>query len=40
MRGQGLAQPELVFYMAELVLTLEHLHAKGIIYRDLKVRSQ
>lgn len=25
------------FYVAEMVLALEHLHSKGIIHRDLKV---
>lgn len=31
-----LLEEDVVFYMAELILALEHLHSMGIVYRDLK----
>lgn len=35
---QGLIMEDTArFYVAEMVLALEHLHSKGIIHRDLKV---
>ena len=30
------AEPEATFYAAEIALALEHLHANGIVFRDLK----
>lgn len=29
-------EEDVKFYLAELTLTLEHLHSLGIVYRDLK----
>jgi serine/threonine protein kinase len=37
-RGQ-LCEEEARFYAAEVLLVLEYLHSKDIVYRDLKVRS-
>lgn len=32
-----LCEPDVVFYAACLTMALQHLHARGIAYRDLKV---
>lgn len=29
-------EEHVMFYLAELILALEHLHSLGIVYRDLK----
>ena len=34
--GPALAEEQVRFYASVLVLVLEHLHAKGFVYRDLK----
>lgn len=31
-----LQEEDVRFYLAELILALEHLHKLGIVYRDLK----
>ena len=31
-------EPETRFYAAEVILGLEHMHNRSIVYRDLKVR--
>ena len=36
-RGRPYNESNCVFYMAEVVLGLLHLHQRGIIHRDLKV---
>lgn len=39
LRKQGLILEDTArFYIAEMVLAIEHLHSRGIIHRDLKVR--
>lgn len=34
---QRLTESEAKFYFAELVLAVEHMHSKYVLYRDLKV---
>ena len=34
---QKLTESDAMFYFAELVLAIEHMHSKSILYRDLKV---
>ena len=34
--GRPLSEQELRFYICEIILALEYLHASGVIYRDLK----
>ncbi|KAI8149359.1 kinase-like domain-containing protein [Fennellomyces sp. T-0311] len=36
-QGSRFSEPRSRFYCAEVLLALEHLHSKGIIYRDLKL---
>ena len=37
LRNTGILDPESAsFYISQVVLIFEHLHEKGIIYRDLK----
>ncbi len=33
------AEKEVKFYAAEIILGLEHMHLRSIVYRDLKVKS-
>lgn len=35
-RKKTFTEAEAKFYIAELILAIEHLHNKNIIYRDLK----
>ena len=35
-RRGALTEDAAAFYLAELVVAMEHLHSEGIIYRDLK----
>ena len=35
-KKRGFTETEIVFYAAEMILAIEYLHHKGIIYRDLK----
>jgi serine/threonine protein kinase len=34
----GLPEDDARFYMAEVVVALRHMHQRGIIHRDIKVR--
>jgi serine/threonine protein kinase len=35
-REGSITEQRAKFYLAEIIIALEHLHANGIIYRDLK----
>ena len=35
-KGRGLPEPAAAFYVACAALALEHLHAQGVLYRDIK----
>jgi serine/threonine protein kinase len=35
-KRQRFTEKETLFYAAELILALDHLHTQGIVYRDLK----
>ena len=37
-RGRPFCESDCVFYTAEVILGLLHLHQRGIVHRDLKVR--
>ena len=38
-KSRGFSEPRALYYAAELILALDHLHASGIIYRDLKLEN-